>query len=115
MIGTRIPSCGLTMAATTAQNEARSGRRRHRSRTLSSTKITPTASTWPQMALSNQVTGLTRKRAAPMSAARREPPSSRTIEWMSQATTTSETMAGSLIRSPMPPIAFPTTPSSHRT
>ena len=115
MIGTRMPSCGLTIAATTAKNDARSGRRRHRSRRPSRRKTTPTESTWAQMALSNQVTGLTRNRIAPIRAARREPPSSRTNEWISQATATSATIAGSLIRSPMPPSALPTMPTSHRT
>ena len=75
-----MPSCGLTIAARTAKNDARSGRPRHRSRKPSSRKITPNESTWPQIALSNQVTGLTRMRIAPINAARREPPSSMTNE-----------------------------------
>ena len=57
--GTRIPSCGLTIAAMTVKIAARSGWSRHSERRPSSRKTTPTESTWPHTTLSNQKTGLT--------------------------------------------------------
>ena len=114
-IGIRMPSCGLMIAATTARIDARSIRPRHSSRSPRSRKTAPNESTWPQIALSNQVTGLIRTTMAAKRAPRRGPPSSRTIEWTSQASATSDRIAGNLIRSPIPPSAFPTMPSSHRT
>ena len=76
----RIPSCGLMSAAMTAQNAARSGRSRHRSRRPSRRKTTPTESTCAQTALSNQLIGFMTATNAAVSAMRRRPPSSMTID-----------------------------------
>ncbi len=115
-IGMRIPSCGLISAATTAKIADRSGWSRHSSRRPSSRKTTPTESTWPQTTLSNQLIGLTTATNAAMRATLRRPPSSRTIDQTSQPMARSARIAGTLIRAtPTPPIACPTSPSTHRT
>ncbi len=79
-IGTRIPNCGLMIAATVARTVAGIIRPRQSSRTARRRKTVPTESTWPQIELSNQVTGLKRTKAAPISPERLLPPSSRTID-----------------------------------
>ena len=106
-IGTRIPSCGLMSAAITVQIAARSGWSRQSSRTPSRRKTTPNESTWPQTTESNQLTGLATAITAARSAARRPAPSSLAIDQTSQPIATSAKIAGSLIRSPMPPAAWP--------
>ena len=78
--GTRMPSCGLMIAATTVHTAARSGRSRHSSRRPSSMNTTPNESTWPQTTLSNQLIGFTTATNAAASAIRSRPPSSRIID-----------------------------------
>ena len=80
-IGTRIPSCGLISAATTARIAERSVRPRHSSRMARSRKTVPKLSTWPQITESNQVMGLKMTTAAAIVARRFVTPSSRTIEY----------------------------------
>ena len=80
-IGTRIASCGLISAATTARIADRSLRPRHSSRMASSRNTVPKLSTWPQITESNQVIGLKMTTAPAMVARRSVTPSSRTIEY----------------------------------
>jgi hypothetical protein len=100
-----MPSCGLMIAATTVSTAARSGRSRHSSRSPSSRKTTPTASTCPQTTESNQVIGFATTSAPPNTAARRPAPSSRAIAHTTQPSAMSDRMAGTLMRSLIPPIA----------
>ncbi len=114
-MGMRIPNCGLMIAATVVRTVAGTMRPFQSSRTARRRTTVPTESTWPQTALSNQVTGLNRTRPAPRSAARRPPPRSRTIHHTTKAIAPSAMIGGSLIRSPAPPMKLPTIPTSHRT
>ena len=114
--GIRIPSCGLMRAAMTAKIADRSGRSRHRSRSPSRRKTTPTESTWPQTTESNQLIGLTTATNAAPSARLRRAPSSSSIDQTSQPMTRSARIAGILISpTPTPPMTWPTMPISHRT
>jgi hypothetical protein len=105
----------LISAAMTAKIAARSGRSRHSSRSPSNRKTTPNESTWPQVTESNHETGLTTAITAPIRAARRLAPSSSAIDQTSQPIATSARIGGSLMRSPMLPVAWPARPTSHRT
>ena len=80
-IGTRIASCGLMSAATTARIAERSLRPRHSSRTASSRNTVPKLSTWPQITESNQVIGLKMTTAAAIVARRSVTPRSRAIAY----------------------------------
>ena len=113
-IGTRIASCGLISAATTARIAERSPRPRHSSRTASSRNTVPKLSTWPHTTESNQVIGLKMTTAAASVARRSVTPRSRAIAYTTYPSAMSVRIAGSLIRSPVPPMRLPTMPIGHR-
>ncbi len=110
-----MPNWGLMIAATVVRTVALAEWPRQSSRTARSKKRVPKESTWPQTALSNQETGFRTKKAAPTSAPARGAPSSRAMDQTSQPMPTSARIGGSLMRSPIPPIACPTRPTSQRT
>ena len=103
------------IAAMTVKIAERSGWSRHSARRARSRNTTPKASTWPHTTLSNQLIGLNTATAAPPSASRSRPPSSRIIDQTSQPMARSARIGGTLIRSPMPPTASPMMPTSHST
>ena len=114
--GMRIPNCGLMIAAIVVRTAARSDRPRHRSRTARRRKSVPTASTWDQTALSNQVIGTNRTTAVATSAFLRDAPSSAARANTARARARSAAMAGSLRRDPIAiPVASLTRPSPHST
>ena len=114
--GIRIPNWGLMIAAIVVRMAARSDLPRHSSRTASTRKSVPTESTWAQTALSNQVTGTSRKTPAAAMAPRRLAPSSAAREKIASARARSAKIAGSLSRSPIGMAnACETRPSAHRT
>ena len=80
-----------------------SRRSRISARSPSSRKIEPTTSAWPQIALLNQVIGLTRTIAAAMMARRWEAPSSWAMPKTRYARARSPKIGISLIASPTPP------------